>query len=60
MKDILKGFGPDTPKSSAPTARSGGITSAGSIPYCPPVGPSNIGDPKSPGLHGTNHGNNPK
>lgn len=25
--------------------------------YQPPKGPSNIGDPKSPGLHGTNHGN---
>ena len=25
--------------------------------YRPPVGPSNINDSKSPGLHGTNHGN---
>lgn len=24
--------------------------------YRPPVGPKNINDPKSPGLHGTNHG----
>lgn len=25
--------------------------------YRPPVGPSNISDPKSPGLHGTNYSN---
>lgn len=25
--------------------------------YQPPVGPSNINDSKSPGLHGSNHGN---
>lgn len=25
--------------------------------YKPPEGPKNINDPKSPGLHGTNHGN---
>lgn len=24
-----------------------------------PVGPSNVNDPKTPGLHGTNHGNSP-
>lgn len=24
--------------------------------YKPPTGPKNIGDPKSPGLHGVNHG----
>ncbi len=59
-KDILRGFGPDSPSNQKPSATSGGPTSAGSIPYCPPVGPSNIGDSKSPGLHGTNHGNNPK
>lgn len=28
--------------------------------YSPPVGPKNINDPKTPGIHGTNHGNNPK
>lgn len=26
--------------------------------YSPPQGPSNINNPQSPGLHGTNHGNN--
>ena len=26
--------------------------------YQPPVGPSNVNDPKTPGLHGNNHGNN--
>jgi hypothetical protein len=25
----------------------------GTIPYSPPQGPSNINDPKSPGLHGS-------
>jgi hypothetical protein len=32
--------------------------SEGSQPleYCPPQGPSNINDPKSPGIHGTSHG----
>lgn len=34
----------------------GGVTQAKPLPYSPPKGPSNIGDPKSPGLHGTNHG----
>lgn len=25
--------------------------------YSPPQGPKSINDPKTPGLHGTNHGN---
>lgn len=60
MRDILKGFGPDTNKPQAQVATSGGCCEAKPIPYSPPMGPSNIGDAKSPGLHGTNHGNNPK
>lgn len=59
-KDILKGFGPDSPSNQKPSATRGGFCEAAPIPYDPPKGPSNIGDPKSPGLHGTNHGNNPK
>lgn len=56
-KDILSGFGPDTSHPQAPRARSGGETSARpTMNYKPPVGPSNINDPKSPGLHGSNHG----
>lgn len=40
-------------------ATNGGQVEVKPIPYSPPVGPSNINDPKSPGIHGTNHGNNP-
>jgi hypothetical protein len=29
------------------------------IDYSPPQGPKGINDPKTPGLHGTNHGNAP-
>lgn len=58
-RDILGGFGPDTPKTQAPAATCGGCMEASPIPYKPPVGPSNINDSKSPGLHGTNHGNSP-
>lgn len=60
MKDILRMYGADTPKTMAPVATSGGCITPSPIPYSPPMGPSNIGDAKSPGLHGTNHGNNPK
>ena len=40
----------------APT-RDGGQPEVKPLPYSPPVGPTNINDPKSPGLHGENHGN---
>lgn len=60
-RDILSGFGPDytSPKEST---GSSGLTSGGgkpevkSLPYSAPVGPSNINDSKSPGLHGDNCG----
>lgn len=59
-RDILGGFGPDTQKSQASPADCGGcLTPSDVMNYKPPVGPSNINDPKSPGLHGTNHGNSP-
>lgn len=57
MRDILSEFGPDSPQPQSPRATKGGEMSAKELPYSPPVGPSNINDPKSPGLHGTNHGN---
>lgn len=57
MADILSGFGKDSPQPQAPRATNGGAMPVKSIPYSPPKGPSNIGDAKSPGLHGTNHGN---
>lgn len=34
----------------------GGVTETKDIPYSEPQGPKGIMDPKSPGLHGQNHG----
>jgi len=54
MKDVM-----DHPSTApqAPRATSGGQqTPKDVMNYKPPIGPKNIGDPKSPGLHGTNHG----
>ena len=48
--------GPDTFKSQAPRATSGGQQTPKPTSYSPPKGPKGIGDPKSPGLHGANHG----
>lgn len=61
-KDILRGFGPDSSNTQAPSAECGGILPGEEVDvmnYKAPVGPSNINDSKSPGIHGTNHGNNP-
>ena len=55
-RDILSDYGHDVPHPQAPRATSGGVTSAKETRYSPPVGPSNINDPKSPGLHGDSHG----
>ena len=56
-RDILSEYGPDAHKPQAPRATSGGEKSARDVMnYKPPQGPSNIGDAKSPGLHGDNHG----
>ncbi len=41
---------------SAPT-RDGGKPEVKPLPYSPPQGPTSINDPKTPGIHGTNHGN---
>lgn len=57
-RDILSGFGPDMPSNQRPSATNGGKMEPKDVMnYKPPVGPSNINDSKSPGLHGTNHGN---
>ena len=56
MSDILSEYGSDSSASQTPRATNGGQQTPKPIPYSPPKGPSNIGDPKSPGLHGTNHG----
>jgi hypothetical protein len=56
-RDILSEYGKDIPKPQAAPATSGGVTSAKSIGnYQAPQGPTNINDPKSPGLHGDSHG----
>ncbi len=57
-KDILDEYGSDSYVGQAPRATNGGHCEPKPIPYSSPKGPSNIGDSKSPGLHGTNHGNN--
>lgn len=56
-RDILGEFGKDSSQPQAARATKGGVTEAKDLPYSPPVGPSNINDPKTPGIHGTNHGN---
>lgn len=55
-RDILGQYGRDTSQPQAARASSGGVTSAKPLSYSPPQGPSNINDPKTPGLHGDNHG----
>lgn len=59
-KDILNYYGSNSPSPQASPASNGGrIEPKDVMNYKPPVGPSNINDSKSPGLHGTNHGNSP-
>lgn len=58
-KDILNYYGPSSPSPQAPSATNGGCCMPKDIPYNPPIGPKGISDPKSPGIHGTNHGNAP-
>ncbi len=55
-RDILSEYGSDSPANQMPRATNGGQMPVKPIPYSPPKGPSNIGDSKSPGLHGSNHG----
>jgi hypothetical protein len=57
-RDILSESGNDSGAGNVPGAKKGGEMSARDVMnYSPPKGPTNIGDPKSPGLHGSNHGN---
>jgi hypothetical protein len=56
-RDILDSYGRDTSQPQAAPTRGGGKVPAHDVnSYQPPKGPSNIGSPQSPGLHGTNHG----
>ena len=50
-KEIANGSSPQVP-----VASGGGAQTPKPMPYSPPVGPSGISDPKTPGIHGTNHG----
>jgi hypothetical protein len=52
MADILGEFGKDTPQPQEPRATNGGVMPVRPTNYSPPVGPSSINDPKTPGLHG--------
>lgn len=56
-RDILSEYGRDSGGPQRPRATSGGVTMARDVMnYKPPCGPTNINDPKSPGLHGHNCG----
>lgn len=54
-RDILSGFGPDSPSDQRPVARSGGVTEAKPLPYSLPVGPKGQMH-EGVGLGGENHG----
>jgi hypothetical protein len=59
-RDILRDYGPDSPSNQKSSATNGGQCTPRDVHnYQPPVGPSNINDSKTPGLHGENHGNAP-
>jgi hypothetical protein len=56
-RDILSEYGKDSSQPQAARATSGGCLEAKPISnYKAPVGPTNINDSKSPGIHGANHG----
>lgn len=55
-KDILSMYGKDTSQPQVASATNGGRMEPKTIPYSAPQGPKGINDPKTPGIHGTNHG----
>lgn len=56
-RDILNDFGPNSPSNQRARATNGGEMPVRDVRnYSPPLGPTNINDAKSPGLHGSNHG----
>lgn len=56
-EDILGMYGADSSQPQRAAATNGGKITPKSPDYHPPTGPSGINDPKTPGLHGSNHGN---
>ncbi|MBZ5616237.1 MAG: hypothetical protein LAO23_19690 [Acidobacteriia bacterium] len=55
-REILGGFGPERSIEGNRASGGGAQTPRDVHNYSPPVGPSNVNDSKSPGIHGTNHG----
>lgn len=56
-KDILNYYGRNSSQPQASPASNGGrIEPKDVMNYKPPIGPKNINDAKTPGIHGTNHG----
>ena len=56
-RDILSEYGPDSSQPQVGSASNGGKITPKDLPYDPPQGPKGINDGRTPGLHGTNHGN---
>jgi len=57
--DILSSYGPGSSQPQRSVSSTGGVLPGQTKDvrnYQPPLGPKNIMDPKSPGLHGTNQG----
>jgi hypothetical protein len=56
-RDILSEYGKDSGAPQVARATSGGRqTPRDVMNYAAPKGPTNINDPKSPGIHGDGHG----
>lgn len=53
-RDILEERGETD---DAPETSTGGQQQPKDMPYSPPQGPVGINDPKTSGIHGSNHGN---
>ena len=59
-RDILGEYGDESSQPQAPVIRKGGIMPGQTKDvrnYCPPMGPKGIMGNQSPGLGGSNHGN---
>lgn len=54
--DILGMYGRDTQQTQTPSRTMNGTPAPKPINYSAPTGPKGINDPKTPGIHGTNHG----